>query len=141
VNEVANSSSQLLMNRTYTTEFTRSKGSGPRQDFTYLPEEDVYRCAAGERLKYYYTNVENGLGLRRYWTNARRTCALKSRCTPAVQTRISPGGGTRMCWRLCRGGSTRQPQAMRRRRESVLAAPFCSVSDRGVLRHSCRLPG
>ncbi len=30
------------------------------------PEEDVYRCPAGERLKYYYTNVENGLKLRRY---------------------------------------------------------------------------
>jgi hypothetical protein len=44
---------------------------------------------AGERLKYYYTNVENVLKLRRYWTNACRTCALKSRCTTAVQRRIT----------------------------------------------------
>jgi len=54
-----------------------------------VPEDDVYRCPAGERLKYYYTNVENGLRLHRYWTNACRTCALKSRCTTGVQRRIT----------------------------------------------------
>ena len=42
-----------------------------------MAEEDVYICPAGERLTYYYTNVENGLVLRRYWTNACRACAIK----------------------------------------------------------------
>jgi len=43
-----------------------------KQDFAYLSDEDVYRCPAGEKLKYYYTNEENGQKLRRYWTNACR---------------------------------------------------------------------
>jgi hypothetical protein len=61
----------------------KARGRFGKQDFVYLPEEDVYRCPAGERLKYYFTTVEGGLRLRRYWTNACRTCALKSRCTTA----------------------------------------------------------
>ncbi len=40
------------------------------QDFVYLADEDVYRCPAGEILVYRFTNQENGLTLRRYWTNA-----------------------------------------------------------------------
>jgi hypothetical protein len=40
-----------------------------KQDFVHLSDEDVYRCPAGETLRYYYTNEENGLKLRRYWTN------------------------------------------------------------------------
>jgi hypothetical protein len=47
-------------------------------DFVYLPQEDVYRCPAGERLKYYYTNVENGLKLRR-----------RSPETPALRPQVS----------------------------------------------------
>ncbi len=35
-----------------------------------LAADDVYRCPAGERLVYRYTNQERGLSLRRYWTNA-----------------------------------------------------------------------
>ncbi len=48
------------------TSGAKSEGRFGKQDCVYLPEEDVYRCPAGERLKYYYTNVENGLKLRRY---------------------------------------------------------------------------
>ena len=58
------------------------RGRFGKQDF-------VYRCPAGERLKYYFTTVEGGLRLRRYWTNACRTCVLKSRCTTAVHRRIT----------------------------------------------------
>ena len=32
-------------------------------------------CPAGEKLAYHYTNEENGLVLRRYWTNACQSCA------------------------------------------------------------------
>src|ERR1700747_3480725 len=47
------------------TSGAKSEGRFGKQDFVYLPQEDVYRCPAGERLKYYYTNVENGLKLHR----------------------------------------------------------------------------
>ena len=54
-----------------------------------MAEEDVYICPAGERLAYRYTNEENGLVLRRYWTNACRSCALKHSCTPSKERRIT----------------------------------------------------
>jgi transposase len=106
----------------------KSEGRFGKQDFAYLPEEDVYRCPAGERLKYYYTNLENGLKLRRYWTNACRPCALKSRCTTAVQRRIT-------WWEhehVLEAVQTRldeDPQAMRRRRETV-EHPFGTIKAR-----------
>ena len=55
-----------------------AKGRFGKQDFVYLSDEDVYRCPAGEKLKYYYTNEENGQKLRRYWTNACRGSLLHS---------------------------------------------------------------
>jgi transposase len=39
-----------------------------KQDFRYLADEDVHLCPVGEKLD--YANEENGLVLRRYWTNA-----------------------------------------------------------------------
>ena len=61
------------------TSGAKSKGRFGKQDFVYLPEEDVYRCPAGERLRYYYSSVERGLTLRRYWTTACQSCPHKSR--------------------------------------------------------------
>src|SRR5436190_12972779 len=66
-----------------------ARGRFGKQDFLYRSDEDVYRCPAGEKLKYYYTNEENGQKLRRYWTNACRHCTLKQRCTTGVQRRIA----------------------------------------------------
>jgi len=43
-----------------------AKGRFGKQDFVYLSDEDVYRCPAGEKLKYHYTNEEDGQQLRRY---------------------------------------------------------------------------
>ena len=47
------------------TSGAKSDGRYVKQDFVYLPDENVYRCPAGERLEYRFTNVENGLSLRR----------------------------------------------------------------------------
>ena len=64
------------------TSGAKADGRFGKQDFVYLPDEDVYRCPAGERLKYRYTNVENGLTLRSYWRNAcRELCDQASLCT------------------------------------------------------------
>jgi len=110
------------------TSGAKSEGRFGKQDFAYLPEDDVYRCPAGERLKYYYTNVENGLKLRRYWTNACRTCALKSRCTPAVQRRITRWEHEHVLEAMQRR-LDEDPQAMRRRRETV-EHPFGTIKAR-----------
>ena len=52
------------------TSGAKSDGRFGKQDFVYLPEEDAYRCPAGEQLPYRFTNEEAGKRLRRYWTNA-----------------------------------------------------------------------
>ena len=59
-----------------------------KQDFVYLPGEDVYRCPAGERLTWRFDNVENGMTLRNYWADGCGKCALKSDCTTGKQRRI-----------------------------------------------------
>ncbi len=46
------------------TSGAKSEGRFGKQDFVYLSDEDVYRCPAGERLKYRYANEEDGKELR-----------------------------------------------------------------------------
>jgi hypothetical protein len=110
------------------TSGAKSAGRFGKQDFIYLPVEDIYRCPAGERLKYYFTNVENGLTLRRYWTNACRTCALKSRCTTGVQRRITRWEHEHVLETVQRR-LDENPQAMRQRRETV-EHPFGTIKAR-----------
>jgi hypothetical protein len=55
-----------------------------------MPEEDVYRCPAGETLKFYYANEEHGQKMRRYWTNACKTCAIKDQCTTGKERLCVP---------------------------------------------------
>jgi hypothetical protein len=52
------------------TSGAKADGRFGKQDFAYLPTEDVYRCPAGEKLTYRYTNEESGRTLRHYWTTA-----------------------------------------------------------------------
>src|SRR3974377_797621 len=66
-----------------------ARGRFGKQGFFFSRDEDVYRCPAGEKLKYHYTNEENGQKLRRYWTNACQHSALKSRCTTGKERRIT----------------------------------------------------
>ena len=48
------------------TSGAKAKGRFGKQDFRYVADDDVYICPAGERLTFHYTNIENGLSLRRY---------------------------------------------------------------------------
>jgi hypothetical protein len=71
------------------TSGNRKKGRYVKADFAYDAEADVYRCPAGETLKYRYTTEESGLVVRRYWTNACQVCPIKARCTTGRERRIS----------------------------------------------------
>src|SRR5499433_651615 len=42
------------------TSGAKSDGRFGKQDFVYLADEDVYRCPAGEKLKYRFTAEEHG---------------------------------------------------------------------------------
>ena len=110
------------------TSGAKSEGRFGKQDFVYMPEEDVYRCPAGEKLKYYYTNVENGLALRRYWTTACQSCSIKSRCTPAKQRRIARWEHEHVLEAVQRR-LDENPKAMRQRRETV-EHPFGTIKAR-----------
>ena len=95
-----------------------AKGRFGKQDFVYLSEEDVYRCPAGEKLKYHYTNEENGQKLRRYWTNACRNCAIRRRCTTGKERRIARWEHEDVL-EAVQQRLDRNPNAMRQRRETA----------------------
>ena len=71
------------------TSGSKAKGRFGKQDFVYLPDEDVYRCPADEKLTWRFKRVERGKMLHRYWTTACAECALKEKCTTAPWRRIS----------------------------------------------------
>ena len=71
------------------TSGSKAAGRFGKQDFVYVAADDVYRCPAGERLTYRYTNVEEGKTLRRYWTGSCKTCALRAQCTTGSERRIT----------------------------------------------------
>ena len=127
------------------TSGNRAKGRFVKADFRYLTDDDVYICPAGERLKYYYTNEEKGLTLRRYWTNACQTCAIKHRCTTGVQRRITRWEHEHVLEAVQRR-LDENPQAMRQRRETV-EHPFGTIKARMGATHflmkrleECRAP-
>jgi macrodomain Ter protein organizer (MatP/YcbG family) len=95
-----------------------AKGRFGKQDFVYLSDEDVYRCPAAQKLKYYYTNEEKGQQLRRYWTNACRHCAIKHLCTTGPQRRITRWEHEHVL-EAVQKRLDENPQAMRQRRETV----------------------
>jgi hypothetical protein len=100
------------------TSGAKSEGRFGKQDFVYMPEEDVYRCPAGEKLKFYYANEEHGQKLRRYWTNACKTCAIKDQCTTGKERRITRWEHEHVL-EAVQQRLDQDPQAMRRRRETV----------------------
>ena len=59
------------------TSNSKAEGRFGKQDFRYIPQEDVDICPAGERLTYSFTTEDKGLVLRRYRTPACQHCAIK----------------------------------------------------------------
>jgi len=100
------------------TSNSKAEGRFGKQDFRYVAAEDVYICPAGERLPYHYTNEENGLVLRRYWTNACQTCAIKRDCTTSKERRITRWEHEHILEAVQRR-LDEHPEKMRQRRETV----------------------
>src|SRR5215467_6755906 len=95
-----------------------AKGRFGKQDFVYLSDEDTYRCPAGEKLAYHFTNEENGLVLRRYWTNACQSCSIKQRCTTGKERRITRWEHEHVL-EAVQKRLDKNPHAMRQRRETA----------------------
>jgi Transposase DDE domain len=100
------------------TSSAKSEGRFGKQDFVYLADENVYRCPAGEKLKYRYTSEEHGQTLHRYWTDACRTCAIKAQCTTGRERRITRWEHEKVV-EAVQERLDKNPEAMRTRRETV----------------------
>jgi Transposase DDE domain len=107
------------------TSSAKAAGRFGKQDFIYVAAGDVYRCPAGERLIYRYTNEEDGKSLRRYWTTACQACALKAQCTPGKERRISRWEHETVL-ETVQDRLDRNPNKMRVRRQTV-EHPFGTI--------------
>jgi transposase len=110
------------------TSGAKADGRFGKQDFIYRPETDTYRCPGGETLTYRFTTMENGLRLRRYWTNACQGCSIRARCTSAKERRITRWEHEHVLEAVQRR-LDENPQAMRVRRETV-EHPFGTMKAR-----------
>lgn len=99
-----------------------------KQDFVYIPDQNTYRCPAGETLTYRYTNVEAGLTVSRYWTSNCPKCPIKARCTPAPERRVSRWEHEHILEAMQRRLDA-NPNAMRVRRQTV-EHPFGTLKAR-----------
>jgi transposase len=100
------------------TSNAKAKGRLGKQDFAYLPDDDTYLCPAGQRLTYRFTREEEGKMMRRYWTTACGGCALRSKCTTSNERRVSRWEHEHVL-EAVQERLDIDPQAMRRRRETV----------------------
>jgi hypothetical protein len=107
------------------TSSAKAAGRFGKQDFIYVAADDVYRCPAGERLTYRYTNEEDGKTLRRYWTTACQACALKAQYTPGKERRISRWEHEAVL-ETVQDRLDRNPDKMRVRRQTV-EHPFGTI--------------
>jgi len=88
-------------------------------DFVYIPEDDTYRCPAGETLTWRFTSVEKGMTLHSYWTTKCATCPLKDQCTSSKQPRRVKRWEHEAVIDAMQERLDRKPDAMRIRRATV----------------------
>jgi hypothetical protein len=110
------------------TSGNKAKGRFVKQDFRYVAQDDIYICPAGEKLLHHFTNEEHGLILRRYWTNACQTCAIKARCTTGKERRVTRWQHEHILETVQRR-LDEHPEKMRQRRETV-EHPFGTIKAR-----------
>src|SRR5580658_4240420 len=70
------------------TSGSKAKGRFGKQDFVYRPDDDTYRCPAGETLTRRFTSLQDGKNLHTYWTSNCAGCPLKGQCTDGKERRV-----------------------------------------------------
>lgn len=107
------------------TSSAKAEGRFGKQDFVYNAGDDSYRCPAGERLSYRYQGIDKGKMMRRYRTNACRTCALKAVCTKGPERYIKRWEHEAVLEKV-QARLDHNPDAMRVRRSTV-EHPFGTI--------------
>src|SRR5262249_45030733 len=111
------------------TSGAKADGRFGKHDFIYHPETDTHRSrrAAGEQLTSRSNTVESGLKFSRYWSSNCGTCAMKAKCTPGQQRRISRWEREAVIESMQRR-LDEMPNAMRVRR-SIVEHVFGTIKD------------
>ena len=119
------------------TSGAKAAGRFGKQDFVYLPDENAYRCPAGEKLQYRFTSEEHGQTMWSYWTSACKACPIKSKCTTGPERRIKRWEHEDVVERA-QVRLDKNPNAMRTRRETV-EHPFGTLKMRmGATHFLCK---
>ena len=71
------------------TSNAKADGRYDKADFIYDAQKNEYRCPAGQALIWRFTTVEAGMKNHRYWSSNCKGCALKEKCTPSPQRRVT----------------------------------------------------
>lgn len=72
-----------------TTSGAKADGRFDRADFIYNAQKNEYRCPAGQHLIWRYASLQDGLVQHRYWSAHCQQCAIKEKCTPGEQRRVT----------------------------------------------------
>jgi len=100
------------------TSTSKADGRFDKRDFTYIPDQDEYRCPAGERAIKRFTTIERGMTIHKYWPSACPKCPIKAQCTPSEYRRIARWEHEAVVEAM-QDRLERQPDAMRLRRQTV----------------------
>jgi len=71
------------------TSGAKADGRFDRADFIYDAEKNEYHCPAGQTLIWRYASLQAGLMQNRYWSSNCKQCAIKEKCTPGEQRRVT----------------------------------------------------
>jgi transposase len=71
------------------TSNAKADGRFDKADFVYDREKNEYLCPAGQSLIWRFSYVEKGMTNHRYWSSNCKGCALKDKCTPNQQRRVT----------------------------------------------------
>lgn len=110
------------------TSRAKTAGRFGKEDFVYVPEQDVYRCPAGEQLKNRFQTVERGMTLNRYWTSSCPSCPIKALCTTSKERRVTRWEHEDVIEAMQQRLDA-NPNAMRVRRQTV-EHPFATLKAR-----------
>jgi len=100
----------------------KAKGQFDRSAFRYIKDNDEYECPAGKRLTFRSERKESGKQIRRYWTSACSSCAIKAQCTTGTERRVSRWEHEAVLERAAKR-LRRKPEVMLARR-SLVEHPF-----------------
>ena len=107
----------VVVPKTITSTAT-ANGRFSKADFIYNAERNEYRCPAGDHLKWRYETTERGMKLHRYWSSNCKSCALKDKCTPGEQRKLTRWEHEAILDDM-QNRLDRTPDAMRIRRQTV----------------------